>query len=249
MRLPLSRSFSAERWIHHSSSSAVCGRSARLASDSATDCTTAPALSLFDRTREQARDGRVRGQVLQLVADRALDEVVHLRLAERAPERAQQVAHRAAEARDVRRVLEPLEQQRARRDPREPGADHLGRQPLVLHHRDDALDDLLAPVRDDRGVRDRDAERVAEQRRHREPVGEPADHGRLEARGDDREPGRAGERARARAPPATRRRLPPRSRGRSSRRGCAAPRRQTVADAAPRGEGGSRFGTGAGTRV
>ena len=62
MRLPLSRSFSAERWIHHSSSSAVCGRSARFASDSATDCTIASALSLLTaRARSRAivwSDGR-----------------------------------------------------------------------------------------------------------------------------------------------------------------------------------------------
>ena len=36
--------------------------------------------------------------------------------------------------------------------------------------------DLVLAVGDDRGVRDRDAERMPEQRRHREPVGERADH-------------------------------------------------------------------------
>ena len=37
----------------------------------------------------------------------------------------------------------------------------------------------LLLVRDDRGVRDGDAERVAEQRRDREPVGDATDESRL----------------------------------------------------------------------
>ena len=49
---------------------------------------------------------------------------------------------------------------------------------------------FAAPGGDDRGVRDRDAERVAEERRHREPVGEAADDRRLESRGDDLQPRR-----------------------------------------------------------
>ncbi len=39
--------------------------------------------------------------------------------------------------------------------------------------------DLVLASRDDRGVRHREAERVPEQRGHREPVGQRADHGRL----------------------------------------------------------------------
>ena len=49
--------------------------------------------------------------------------------------------------------------------------------------------DPVLVARDDRGVRDRQAERVAEQSGDREPVGEPADHRRLGERLDVCEPG------------------------------------------------------------
>ena len=50
---------------------------------------------------------------------------------------------------------------------------------LSRRKRGEGVADAVLVARDDRGVRDRQAERVAEQRGDREPVGEAADHGRL----------------------------------------------------------------------
>ena len=86
----------------------------------------------------------------------------------------------------------------------EPAADADGAQPLpydVLG--EEVLPDELAERDaqlvllggDDRGVRDGQAERAAEERRDREPVGERADHAGLGGRGDVAGPGaRAGVR-------------------------------------------------------
>ena len=49
--------------------------------------------------------------------------------------------------------------------------------------------DPVLVARDDRGVRDRQAERMAEQRGHREPVGQPADHRRFGERADEADRG------------------------------------------------------------
>ena len=53
------------------------------------------------------------------------------------------------------------------------------RQQLPPHPIPERAPDLVLPARDDRRVRDRDAERMPEQRRHREPVRERADHAAL----------------------------------------------------------------------
>ena len=50
---------------------------------------------------------------------------------------------------------------------------------LRLDELAEAAADLILALRDDRRVRNREAQRVAEQRRHGEPVGECADHRRL----------------------------------------------------------------------
>ena len=66
-------------------------------------------------------------------------------------------------------------------DPRpgEPLTDDLRREEVALHEVAEAAADVVLALGDDRRVRDRDAERVAEQRRDGKPVGECADHRRL----------------------------------------------------------------------
>ena len=64
----------------------------------------------------------------------------------------------------------------------EPIDDDVVVEELALHELPEAAADLVLPVRDDRGVRDRNPERMAEQRGDREPVGQRTDHGRFRER-------------------------------------------------------------------
>jgi hypothetical protein len=50
---------------------------------------------------------------------------------------------------------------------------------VALHELAEAAPDVVLAARDDRRMRDRDTEWIAEQRCHGEPVGEGADHRRL----------------------------------------------------------------------
>ncbi len=68
-------------------------------------------------------------------------------------------------------------------------AHRLARQEILLHEiPDDPSDPVLLPP-DDRGVGDRNAERMAEERGHGEPVGQPADHRGLGGRAHVAQPG------------------------------------------------------------
>ena len=76
----------------------------------------------------------------------------------------------------------------------DPGGDRRGGHPLaddvlleevLPHELLEPLAQLVLALGHERGVRDRQAERVLEQRRHREPVGDRADHRRLGARVDE----------------------------------------------------------------
>jgi hypothetical protein len=128
----------------------------------------------------------------ELATDGALGEGGDLGLGQESRGAAQDVAERAAEAADMLGIAEPVDDHAARREGGELGADHLRGEPLVLHRRDDAVDELVATLDDERGVRDRDAERMTKERGHGEPVGDAADHRGLEAGGDDREPRQLG---------------------------------------------------------
>ncbi len=67
--------------------------------------------------------------------------------------------------------------------------DHLTRQEVVLHEVAEDLPDALFARGDDGGVRDRQAERMPEQRRDREPVGQAAHERRFGGRPHVAEPG------------------------------------------------------------
>ena len=61
-------------------------------------------------------------------------------------------------------------------EPAHPPRHHRGDQEILAQEGGERVADPILVARDDRGVRDRQAERVAEQRGHREPVGKTADH-------------------------------------------------------------------------
>ena len=89
--------------------------------------------------------------------------------------------------------------------PCEPLGEHLAGEEVALHELAEAAPDLVLALRDDRRVRDRQAERVAEQRGDGEPVGERADHRRLGGRPARSRP-RPGRRPRTPGRPGRRRR-------------------------------------------
>ena len=73
--------------------------------------------------------------------------------------------------------------------PPHPPRDHAGDEEILLDEIGQRLADAVLVARDDRGVGDGQAERVAEQGGDREPVGEPADHAGLRKGFDPAEPG------------------------------------------------------------
>ena len=77
-----------------------------------------------------------------------------------------------------------------RRGRPQPLGEHLAGQEVALHELAEAAADLVLALGDDRRVRDRQPERVAEQRGDGEPVGERADHRRLGDRPDVADPAR-----------------------------------------------------------
>ena len=81
--------------------------------------------------------------------------------------------------------------------PSHPSRHDRGSEEVLAQEGGEAVADPVLVARDDRGVRDGQAERVAEQRGHREPVGQPADHRRF-GKGAHRSPSRDD------APPAAR---------------------------------------------
>ena len=146
-----------------------------------------------DGAAEPGARADIDGQLSELALEGTLDEGDRLGPGERRREATQHVAHRGGHALDVRGVAEPLDDEGAGREARQPRADRIRREPVLLDHGDDALDDLRPPGGNDRRVRDREPERMAKEGGHGEPVREPADRRRLETRRDDPEPGRAGE--------------------------------------------------------
>ena len=86
-----------------------------------------------------------------------------------------------------RRVGEEAADRAGDVDVAHPPRDHRGDQEIVAQEGGEGLADPVLVARDDRGVRDRDAERMAEQGGDREPVGEAADHRRLGERLDEAE--------------------------------------------------------------
>src|SRR5919201_3299691 len=79
----------------------------------------------------------------------------------------------------VLRLTDPAREVLGDAERLELGLDDLARQEVALHEAAEAPPDAVLARRDDGGVRDRDAERVPEERGDGEPVGEPADHRRL----------------------------------------------------------------------
>ena len=69
------------------------------------------------------------------------------------------------------------------------GLDDLRRHEVLAHECPEAFAELVLLALDDRGVRDRDTQRVLEQRGDREPVGQRADHARFRRGPDVADPG------------------------------------------------------------
>ncbi len=113
--------------------------------------------------------------------DRALDHPAEPFLIERAEDVGNQprgAAAQAAVARAGRAGKEPPGRS-GEIDPAHPPRHHPRHQEVGAQEARETVADPVLVARDDRGVRDRQAERVAEQGGDREPVGEPADHRRL----------------------------------------------------------------------
>ena len=141
-----------------------------------------------DRRSQRATEQRRDVEFAQPLVDRGLDHPAHFLWIERA----EQIGEHARCAFLEPSVGRPLRGQKARRrsreiEPRHAPRHHRGGQEIVLEKHRQRVADAILVARDDRGVRDRQAERMAEQRGDREPVREATDHRRF-GKGAD-EPG------------------------------------------------------------
>ena len=126
----------------------------------------------------------------QAVGDGALDQPAEPLVVEAFEQVGDQPARALADARLLAlRRLEEAARRAGEVDMAHPPRHHRRDEEILLEEIGQRLADAILVARDDRGVRDRQAERVAEQRGDREPVGQPADHPRLGERLDPREPG------------------------------------------------------------
>ncbi len=122
------------------------------------------------------------------LGETAIDDGLHVLVTQHVRRRAD---GRRGAPRDRARVLgvgEPLGQTAAHVERAEPVFDHVARQEVALHERAERAPHAILLGGDDRRVRNRNAERMAEQRGDGEPVGQAADHSGLHRRTNDPQP-------------------------------------------------------------
>ena len=130
---------------------------------------------------EHAARERRELHVLDRAADLGVDELVHVFLADEVGEADDDLGR--ASRRPCARSPGSMSQSAARPiafDARTRSPIASGRQEVLLYELAEGLAELVLAFLDHRRVRDRDAERVTEQRRHREPVGQASDERRLQ---------------------------------------------------------------------
>ena len=111
----------------------------------------------------------------QFGGEHALDILI----AQRLGHRDHQVRGVPGEAGGVGRLGQPGGQPGHEAGGPDPFGQNIGVEEVLLHELAEGGGELVLALDDQRGVRYRQAQRVAEQGRHREPVGHAADHGRL----------------------------------------------------------------------
>ena len=139
-----------------------------------------------DRLAEQRSDLRPRQPLLDGGAEGLLDVAI----VEHLDDAAEGVGGCLAGPFGVGRLGQPVAEAFGDLGAGESLTDHFRGQEVALHEVAEAAPDVVLALRDDRRVRNRDTERVAEQRGDSEPVGEGADHRRLGRRLDVADPRR-----------------------------------------------------------
>ena len=120
--------------------------------------------------------------------DALADEAAQARLVDRDKGLRQQLQHKARQCGAALSIREPVGDLRGEIDIGQLFAHRLARQEISLDETAEIVGDALMVSRDDRGVRDRQAERTAEQGDHGIPVGQAA-HGRRRRESRDVAPG------------------------------------------------------------
>ena len=133
---------------------------------------------------EQAGGQRRQLDPLQLGHDPLADEILQARLLDGAERLRQQAQHEAREGGAALAIGQPVGDEGGEIDLAQPRLDRLGRQEVGLDELAQRVGDAQVVARDDGGVRDRQAERPAEQGDDGVPVGEPA-HRRRRGEGRD----------------------------------------------------------------
>ena len=125
----------------------------------------------------------------QMFAGEVGDEVAHVVVAERIEHGDRDRRPFGADPLGVLRLAQPLAAAQRDLRARELGAHDVGCQEVRLDELAECAADLVLAARDDRGVRDRESERTAEQRGDGEPVGKRSDHAALGSSTHVAEPG------------------------------------------------------------
>ena len=143
--------------------------------------------------REIDRRGEQRGDRCGAdpVLDDPLDAFLHLRVVDHLDDTVDHITRRTRGAGCVTRVGQPFTEPPPAARVGKSFADDVARHEVGFDELAERSTDLILAVLDDCGVRNRDAERMPEQCRHREPVGKRADH-RGFGKGPDITPCRAG---------------------------------------------------------
>ena len=108
--------------------------------------------------------------------EHAVDQPLHVVVREHASAARQRLRRVLRERATVLRRCEPVGEMLRDVERREPSGEHIAAQKVARDEAAETAADLILACRDDRRVRDRDPERMAEERRHREPVRHAADH-------------------------------------------------------------------------
>ena len=109
------------------------------------------------------------------------EHALHVLVAQRLGQRDHQVRGVPGEARGVVLVGQPGGQPGSEAGGADPLGEHIGVEEVLLDELAERRGELVLALDDHRRVRYRQAQRTAEQRGHREPVRDTADHGRLGA--------------------------------------------------------------------
>ena len=138
--------------------------------------------------RQQAAEQRRGAERAYSFLDAAVDERLDVLVANELRGRRERRRGVARDLANVLRTRQPLRESFGDVEAPQSIRDYLTRQEILLHERSQRTPDAVLTRRYDRRVRNGNAQGMAEERRHSEPIGESTHHRRFRCRAEDAEP-------------------------------------------------------------